>query len=283
MLERTEYIEQAYMFQALGERLPRNIPIQTVLEQVREETLATTRLPLAVDYLLAELRHSGTMNPAMQQLGHYFSPFQTYLVREAENERGRFDMRLAVEILHREALYRAEEGSPQGLFLFQFETLCRNRLQYDPGLLAISKDPFFDAAWREWILIVRRQVGLIDFADLLFLRSEHRESRATSESDEEPSPILFGVREGKIAIANRQKDPLFLFAALQRQLDYPEVPRPEPIDDSPQRILQMSRSLEQLTQRVKLLEDEQRGGIDLEKYYSGPLPGSSRRSGTGEL
>ena len=56
MLDRTEYIEQSYMFGALKERLPQEIPIQLVLEQVREETLATTRLPLAVDYLLAEVK-----------------------------------------------------------------------------------------------------------------------------------------------------------------------------------------------------------------------------------
>ena len=272
MLDRIEYIEQSYMFEALRERLQQNMPIQLVLEQVRNETLTTTRLPLAVDYLLAELRQSGSMSPAMQQLDHYFAPFQTYLISEAENERGRFDFRLAVEILRREALYRANDASPQGLFLYQFETLCRNRLQYDAGLLAASNDPFYDADWREWILLIRRQMGLVDFADLVYLRSEHRSSRTSPQAAEKLGPILFGVREGKIAQANRQKDPLFLFAALQRQLDYPEVPHPEPVDDSPQRIVQMSRSIEQLTQRVKLIEEDQRGGIDLSKYYKGPLP-----------
>ena len=34
-------------------------------------------------------------------------------------------------------------------------------------------------------------------------------------------PMLFGEKEGKIAWANRKKDPLYLFAALQRHLGYP--------------------------------------------------------------
>jgi hypothetical protein len=270
MLNSEEYIEQAYLFQALHERLPENIPIQSVLEQVREETLSTTRLPLAVDYLLAELRYSGTMAPAMRQLDHYFAPFQTYLIDESENDRGRFDVRLAVEILQREAEYRAREFSRQGLFLYQFESLCRNRLQYDPGLLAISEDPAYDSDWKEWILVVRREVGIIDFADMLYIRSWHyfnRQQEGGGGLAQPATPILFGVREGKIALANRQKDPLFLFSALQRQLDYPEVPQPKPIDNAPLQIAQMSRRLEQLAQRLKLVEEEQRTGIDLSRFY----------------
>jgi len=271
MLSSEEYIEQAYLFQALHERLPDNIPIQSVLEQVRNEALNTTRLPLAVDYLLAELRHSGTMAPAMKQLDHYFAPFQTYLIDESENDRGRFDMRLAVEVLKREAEYRAKGFSRQGLFLYQFESLCRNRLQYDPGLLAISEDPAFDADWKEWILIIRRQIGIIDFADMIYVRSWHyinRQQEGGGGDTAQPAkPVLFGVREGQIALANRQKDPLFLFSALQRQLDYPEVPHPRPMDDSPRQIAQMSRRLEQLAQRLQLVEEEQRSGIDLTRFY----------------
>jgi hypothetical protein len=270
MLNSEEYIEQAYLFQALHERLPENIPIQSVLEQVREETLSTTRLPLAVDYLLAELCHSGTMAPAMRQLNHYFAPFQTYLIDESENERGRFDMRMAVEILQREAEYRAKEFSRQGLFLYQFESLCRNRLQYDPGLLAISEDPAYDSDWKEWILVVRREVGIIDFADMLYIRSWHhfnRQQEGGGGLAQPATPILFGVREGKIARANQQKDPLFLFSALQRQLNYPKVPRPKPIENAPLQIAQMSRRLEQLAQRLKLVEEEQRTGIDLSRFY----------------
>ena len=44
-------------------------------------------------------------------------------------------------------------------------------------------------------------------------------------------PPLFGEKEGKIAKASRGRDPLFLFAALQRQLGYPEVPRYRQVQD----------------------------------------------------
>jgi hypothetical protein len=273
MLNSEEYIEQGYLFQALHERLPANIPIQSVLAQVRDEALSTTRLPLAVDYLLAELRYSGTMAPAMKQLKHYFAPFQTYLIDESENDRGRFDMRLAVDVLKREAEYRAKGFSRQGLFLYQFETLCRNRLRYDPGLLAISEDPAYDSDWQKWILIIRRQVGIIDFADMIYVRSWHyvnRHQQGEAAPAQPQQPVLFGVREGKIALANRQKDPLFLFSALQRQLGYPEVPRRIPIDDTPEKITQMSRRLEQLAQRLKFVEEEQRSGIDLTHFYENP-------------
>jgi hypothetical protein len=273
MLNSEEYIEQGYLFQALHERLPANIPIQSVLAQVRDEALSTTRLPLAVDYLLAELRYSGTMAPAMKQLKHYFAPFQTYLIDESENDRGRFDMRLAVDVLKREAEYRAKGFSRQGLFLYQFETLCRNRLRYDPGLLAISEDPAYDSDWQKWILIIRRQIGIIDFADMIYVRSWHyvnRHQQGGAAPAQPQQPVLFGVREGKIALANRQKDPLFLFSALQRQLGYPEVPRRIPIDDTPEKITQMSRRLEQLAQRLKFVEEEQRSGIDLTHFYKNP-------------
>ena len=77
--------------------------------------------------------------------------------------------------------------------------------------------------------------------------------------------------------ANRQKDPLHLFAALQRQLGYPEVPRLKPFDNTSQLTTQLARRMEQLEGRIRLLEEEQRGGIDLSKFFHGefPLPDSS--------
>ena len=47
-------------------------------------------------------------------------------------------------MLEREAEYRGQGASPQGIFLYQFETLCRNRLGYDRGLEAIAADSIFD-------------------------------------------------------------------------------------------------------------------------------------------
>lgn len=268
-LEPDEYIEQAYLFRALAERLPENHTVQDLLLQVKNELLSTTRLPMAIDFLLAELKHAGTMASAMARLPHYFTPFQTYVAREAEADTGRFDMRIAVDILRSEAEYRSHAPRPQGLFMFQLECLCRNRLKYDPGLSAMAEDPLYDAAWKEWIYIVRAQMGFVDFAELIYARSEYyRQQRAADgESPSLDRPVLFDVKEGKIAWANRQKDPVFLFLALQRHLGYPPVPRPKKTDETPNLIPQLKAKIDRLEQRMKLLEEDAKGGIDITKFY----------------
>ena len=146
--------------------------MQEVLGIVREEVLATTKLPMAIDFLLSELRHAGILGSAMARLEHYFTPFQVFVVQEAEDERRRFDLRVGLEMLRREAEYRAEEPSRQGLFLYQFEAICRNRLGYDRGLEAVARDPAFDETWSNWIRTVRRQIGMVDLADLIYVHSE---------------------------------------------------------------------------------------------------------------
>ena len=103
MLSREEYVEQAYFFRSMAERMLDQVPMQELLAAVRDEILATTNLPLAIDFLLGELRHSGVFATAMSRIPHYFTPFQTYIVGEAENERGRFDLRISLDILRREA------------------------------------------------------------------------------------------------------------------------------------------------------------------------------------
>ena len=73
-------------------------------------------------------------------------------------------------------------------FLYQFETLCRNRLRYDQGLAAIAEDPIYGETWREWIQIVRLQIGIVDFADMIYVRSAHylhrRRASGAGEVDE---------------------------------------------------------------------------------------------------
>lgn len=282
MLDREESIEQTYFFRVLRERLPENMPLQDLLAQLRQELLATTRLPMAVDFLLSELKLSGVIGPAMKRLAHYFRPFQTYVVNEAENERGRFDMRIALEVLQKEAEYRSGEHSRAGVFIYQFETISRNRLRYDPGLAAVADDPIFDAAWRDWILTVRRQIGIFDLADMMYVASEHyatqqarRRRRPDGEDAEKKRPLLFGEKEGQIALANRRKDPLYLFAALQRHLGYPPVPRRRPRDATQDLLPQMLRRLDRLETRLKFIEEEQRhDAIDLTKFYKPPEGGS---------
>jgi hypothetical protein len=275
MLGREEYIEQAHLFRTLVERIKDNIPLQDLLSTAHHELLATTKLPLAVSFLLAELKHTGGFGTAMDRLKHYFTPFQTFVVQQAEDDRGRFDLRVALSVLWKEAEYRAQGATPQGIFLYQFETLCRNRLNYDRGLAAMAQDPIFDSVWRDWILIVRRQIGLVDLADLIYVRSEfyaarHRKETAEGRRDElELREPLFGEKEGRIAWGTRRKDPLYLLAALQRQLGYPAVPRQEPPDTVSYLLPQMVRRMERLELRVKLLEEEQKGGIDITKFYQG--------------
>jgi hypothetical protein len=307
-LDREEYIEQHHFFTILGQRLVENVPAQEVLALVREEVLATTKMPLAIDFLLAELRHQGVFATGMRKLAHYFTPFQCYVISEAESDRRRFDLRIGLQILAREAQYRTEPNvSRQGLFLYQFEALCRNRLGYDPGLEAMAADPSYDQRWRDWILTVRRQIGIVELADLIYVRSEFyhqrkaaleragsslspeavaedrtarsggsRDRTARTQAQEEEaagldaSAPLFGVREGRIAWANRQKDPLVLFSALHRQLGYPQVPRTKVADPEERLLPVLARRVEQLELRLRLLEEEQRGGIQLERFYARP-------------
>ncbi len=273
-LGREEYVEQAYFFRTLLERLKDNLPVQELMEAIVHEVLATTKLPLAINFLLSELKHTGGCATAMARLKHYFSAFQTFIMREAEDDRGRMDLRVALAILQHEAAYRAEAATRQGIFLYQFETLCRNRLKYDQGLAAMAADPIFDDKWREWILTVRRQVGLVDLGDLIYVRSEfywaQARRRGVQPNHDSDYAVLFGEKEGRIAHANRRRDPLLLFAALQRHLGYPAVPRLEPPDAVPHLLPQLVRRLERMEHRVKLLEEEQRGGVDLSKFYVGP-------------
>lgn len=276
MLPREEYVEQAYFFRRLVERLGDNQPMQDLLDALREEVLSTTKLPLAIGFMLDELKHHGTFGTAMARLGHYFTPFQTFVIAEAEQERGRFDLRIALDVLRRQAEYLAQGITPQGLFLYQFECLCRNRLSYDRGLAAMADDPAYSGQWREWILTVRRQVGLVDLADLIYVRSACYRQRQESAGDsaERERPMLFGVKEGRIALANRHKNPLLLFSALQRQLGYPAVPRPKPFDTTETIVPQLARRMERLEARIKLIEEEQRGGIDITKFYGQAPPPS---------
>ncbi len=268
-LDRAEYVEQAYFYGLLENRIVLEVPIQELLAQVHYEIAASTRLPMAIDFLLTELKHLGVMAPAMARLSHYFTPFQTYLVAEAEREEGKFDMRVALKILQAEAQYRADGGSCEGMFFFQFEAICRNRLRYDPGLTAIAADPAYDDVWKGWILRLRREIGLVDFADFLFLHSEDYKQKllAAGESIEHRGPFIFGQHEGRIAFASRRRDPLYLFGALQRHLGYPAVPRIVPVDHTREIIPQMLRKIERLEQRLQLIEQENRMGIDITKFY----------------
>jgi hypothetical protein len=272
VLDSEEYIEQAYFFATVRERAAANTATQEILERVHEEILATTRLPLAIQFLATELKHSGLLSSGFARLAHYFTPFQAFVVRQAEEERLKFSLDSALLVLEREARYRAGGWTRPGLFVYQFEALSRNRLGYEPGLQAMQSDPFYDDDWRAYLEAVQRQLGVVDFADLVYLRSSFyvTEQCRKDAAYEPPVPPLFGEKEGKIARANRGRDPLYLFAALQRQLGYPEVPRPRPRDDPAAKLEALQARVHQLEGRLKVVEGEVRGQVDLSQFLADP-------------
>ena len=273
LLPREEYVEQAYFFRAFRERLEENLPTQLVLEHLKDEVLATTNLPYAIDFMLSEVKHSGLLHPAFERLPHYFTRFQAFVVAQAEREKTmRFTVELALLVLEREARYKAEEPSPAGLFVYQFETLCRNRLGYDTGLAAMAEDPFYDEHWKRWLRKLPAMLGAVELAELIYVRSAYAVAqRQRLRPDYTPRhAILFGEKEGRIAAANRGKDPLFLFSALQRQLNYPKVPRAERPDPQAKLLQNLERRVQNLEARLKLLEEEAKGELDITKYAVRP-------------
>ncbi|HAB10300.1 MAG TPA: hypothetical protein DCE47_01270 [Planctomycetaceae bacterium] len=271
LLDREEYVEQAYFFRAYRERLADAVPSQEILAQVREELLSNTRLPVALEVIEGELLLRGQLVDGMQHLGHYFTPFQIFVIGQSEDEKAKFDQYTALHVLEKEAEYRAEEPTPQGLFIYHFEAISRNHLGYDRGLEAVAADPIYTEEFRDWILRIRTELGTIDFADMIYVRSEQvvvDQRRQRGIDDWEAGyPILFGAKEGRIAKANRSKDPLYMFAALQRQLHYPEVPRtPKAQEVELDPVLE--RRLVIIEKRLQLAEAELKGGVDLTEFYA---------------
>jgi hypothetical protein len=268
LLDREEYIEQAYFFRVFRERLASELVAQEILERIHDEILSTTRLPYAIQFLATELKHTGLLSSGFARLPHYFTPFQAFVVRQTEEERIRISIETALLVLEREAEYRTAEPAAPGLFIYQFEVLCRNRLGYDEGLTCMARDPFYDQAWRDYLELFRRQIGTVDFADLVYLRSDLyvTEQRRQDPTYQPPCAPLLGDKEGKIAKANRGHDPLYLFAALQRQLGYPEVPRPRPRDDPSAKLDALQTRLREMDMRLKLVESEVRGQVDLSQF-----------------
>jgi hypothetical protein len=272
VLEREEYIEQAYFFHTFRERLVDGLPSQDILSRIGEELLSTTRLPLAVSYLHTEIKGSGLMGPAMARIRHYFTPFQTHVINQAEHDTSRFAMEQALLVLEREAKFKAENPSLPALFVYQFEALARNRLGYTQGLAAMADDPIYNEDWHDYILTLRTRLGDVDFADLIYVRSENYvKERQRLNPDFIPKfPTLFGEKEGKIARANRGRDPMYLFSALQRQLGYPEVPRPRRPDELEARVLLLEQKIAHLENRLKLAESEIQQDVDLSQVMVKP-------------
>lgn len=283
VLDREEYIEQAYFLHAFRERVLDGLPSQEVLARIGEELLATTRLPMAVSFLHAEIKANGLIGPAMERLAHYFTPFQAYVISQAEADFTRFPMDQALLILEREAKFKGEAPTPAGLFVYQFEALSRNRLGYIKGLAAMAKDPHYSDDWRDYILTLMHRIGDVDFADLIFIRSSFflTERRKRDPEYIPKFPTLFGEKEGKIARANRGRDPMYLFSALQRQLGYPEVPRPRRPEESEARIALLELRVSQLENRLKAAEHELHNDLDISQFAVKPEETAGAPTGWG--
>ncbi|MFV0445329.1 MAG: hypothetical protein ACK5Q5_17265 [Planctomycetaceae bacterium] len=274
VLEREEYVEQAYFFRTYRERIDDNVPAQEVLHSLNVELLATTRMPLAVEFLAGEMQLHGTIGDGMAKLSHYFTPFQTFVMQRAEVEESKFDVRMALQLLQREAEYRSEAPQSQALFIYQFECLARHQLGYDRGLSAMAQDGLFTAEWRSWIEGLRRQLGVKDFADLIYQRSQQWRDELQRRNPDAPNevsvPVLFGAQEGRIAKAHRGKDPLHMFSALQRHLGYPGVPRPVRKSVRPTFEPHVEMRFQRLENKLALVESEVKDGVDLTQFYAAP-------------
>src|SRR5260370_23553776 len=133
ILDREEYIEQAYFFRVFRERLATNLAAQEILMRIHEEILSTTRLPYAIQFLATDLKHTGNLSSGFAHLPHYFTPFQTYVMSRTEDETSRFSMEIGLIILEREAQYRAVEVPAAGRFGDHFSALSRHHLGYSGG------------------------------------------------------------------------------------------------------------------------------------------------------
>ena len=91
-----------------------------------------------------------------------------------------------------------------------------------------------------------------------------KDQRREQADYEPPVPALFGEKEGKIAKANRGRDPLYLFSALQRQLGYPTVPRPKPRDDMEAKLEALKAKVRDLETRLKVIDAELKGQVDFD-------------------
>ncbi|MFN5078294.1 MAG: hypothetical protein ACK5MO_22105 [Planctomyces sp.] len=278
-LDREDYVEQEYFFRVYRERLLESVPSQEILQTIHEELLATTRLPLAIDFLRAEILHHGRISGAMTRLAHYFAPFQAFVIRCSEEDESRFEQLTALRILELEARYRARSPGMAGLFIYQLECIARNRLGYTDGLKAMSDDPLYSDDWRRWILRLQSELGTLELAELIYRVSEHfytrRATGRSKQADADRGLVLFGEQEGRIARANIGRDPLYLFAALQRHLGYPSVPKSVVNDDNERLPKALEVRLQKIEQKLKILEMETKGGLDLSRFYK---PGETPES-----
>src|SRR5438876_9366780 len=103
----------------MRERLASNMATQEILEHIHEQILSTTRLPYAIQFLATELKHTGLLSSGFARLPHYFTPFQTFVLRQTEQDPVRISIETALLVLEREAEYRSGKPTAPGLYIYQ--------------------------------------------------------------------------------------------------------------------------------------------------------------------
>jgi hypothetical protein len=133
-------------------------------------------------------------------------------------------------------------------------------------------DPLYSEEWSRWIARLAGSLGERELAEIVYGASQHFQNRRTTarkpgeqvaeKSDDGTVAVvakaLFGDQEGRIAKANIGRDPLYFFAALQRQLNYPAVPRSSQAEADEDKKLPpfLEARLNKIEQRLKINEME---------------------------
>ena len=270
VLDRDEYVEQAYFFRVFRERLADNLPAQDILTRVHEELLSSTRLPYAVQFLVAELKHSGLLaNGFCETAALLHSVPGVRRSGRPRTRRSGFRCRRPCSSWNARRSSRPRSPTKPGLFIYQFETIARNRLGYLDGTAAVAADPIYDADWRAFIGGLPRQVGDIDFADLVYLRSElYRAGAAARESVLRAVAAAAVRREGG---EDRQGEPQPRPAvSLRRAPATTRVSRSATLLRSAttarSKWEKLETKLRELETRLKLAEGELRGNVDLSQF-----------------
>ena len=229
VLEREEYIEQVYFFRAVRERLVDGLPSQEILAQIGEEL--TVNNQAAHRRLLSACRNEGNRRHGARhgRIAHYFTPFQAHVVSQAENESSRFPMEQALLVLEHEAKFKAEQPAWHRALRVSIRGARANRLGYNKGLAAMAADPLYTEDWQDYILTLRTRLGDVDFADLIFVRSEQfvQERRRNPNPEFQPKfPVLFGAKGGKSPGPTAAAIPCISLQPFSARLGYPEVPHP---------------------------------------------------------
>ena len=151
MLDREEYIEQAYLFRVFAERIAAGIAAQEALVSIGQEVLATSKLPMAIDYLVGELKLVGTLSTAMVRLPPLLHRLPD--LRDATGRGGGGPVRHADgagDARARGDLPR-RGGDAAGAVLLPLRVPVAEPPRLRPRPRRVAADDIFDADWKAWI------------------------------------------------------------------------------------------------------------------------------------